>query len=790
MTAETCALCANELPVSIIREANNAFCCPGCHTVFNILSSQNQLVSYQDSPVFKQAVKSGLISNPALLEQIRRKQQTVPDQELEKLHLEVSEMWCPACAEIIQLILLQEKGVRNCVVDYATDLASVEFSPRHISKERIFQLIESLGYCPALMDSGKNSVSFMLYLRFAIAAFCSLNIMMFAYPLYATYFDYDDQGVGALFAWLSLFTALPVLGFSAGPITRRFFSSLQAGLYGMETLVVIGVTTAFGLSLYNLLQGSTKVYFDSMTVIVTFVLLGKIIEAKAKFSAKDSLWRLSKAIPRRGRKRFTDGSLQFVPAKEIASGDTVVAFCGEKIILDGVVTEGQGTCDESLITGESIPVIKEIGSKVISGAILQNGVVSYRVTATIGESILQHILNTVQQEIGNKTVYVRAADRIVRWFVPIVLLVALATALICWVFGIIDPGKSVMETAVIRAISVLLISCPCAIGIAAPLAESLVISGLASLGAIVRNRGCLSLLGKETVYVFDKTGTITEGVFTVMDGLQSLTSDQKAMLKGLAEHSTHPIACAIAREITDSSIAITHIEEYAGKGLQGRCNADFLLLGSPDFMQQKGVTIPTMQTSATTVFFAINGMCIAQLILGDKIRPEVIDLIKSLAPAKTILLSGDSENSVAAVAHLCGFDSWKARCTPLEKRAFIESLRQKGFIVSMFGDGINDAPALTAAHIGFSVVSATDISIQVSDILLTTDRLQVIPKILQFARQGQKVVKQNLFWAFIYNVIGIGLAAFGFLSPIFAAFAMVASSLMVILNAKKVASSQ
>jgi heavy metal translocating P-type ATPase len=786
-----CALCDNDLPSNSIVDGDRGFCCHGCHAVFNILTTTNQLTNFQETAVFQQALRSGLISNPALLEQIRRNRPNVPENEMEKLHLEVGEMWCPACAEVIRLVLLQEKGVRNCVVDYATDLASIEFAPRFISKDRIQELIKSLGYHPASLDTLRSAVSFSLYLRFIIAAFCALNVMMLAYPIYATYFDYDSQDYGQLFAWLSLITSIPVVTYSAWPIFRRFLTGFKVGLFGMETLVVIGVATAFGLSVHELMNGGTRVYFDSMTVIITFVLLGKIIEAKAKFSAKDALIHLTRSLPRRGRKRLTDGSLAFVSVKEMTPGDIIVAFQGEKIVLDGIVIEGEGACDESLMTGETLPVLKTNGISVLGGSILLNGSLTFRICNVAQESALYKIIDMVQQDIGHKSTYIRAADYIVHRFVPFILLFALGTAAVCWLLGITDPGKSIDQTAIIRAISVLLISCPCAIGIAAPLAESRVMSGLAALGAIVRNRGCLTLLGKETVFVFDKTGTVTEGRFTVLSGLDKLSAELRSLLKGLTSQSNHLIANAIARSIEELPTTLTQIEEFTGLGMKGFCQEGVLLLGSAEFMRQQGIVLreellDNLSVISSTVHVAFNRQHVAQLCLGDQIRENVKDVIHALSPAKTILLSGDSVMPVEEVARACAFNSWCAGCTPLQKREYIENLRKEGQIVCMVGDGINDAPALTAANIGISVVSATDISIQVSDLLLTTDRLQVIPKIRALALKGQAIIRQNLFWAFFYNVVGIGLAAFGVLSPIFAAFAMVASSLMVLFNAKRI----
>lgn len=786
-----CSLCALELTNHPITDGIHTFCCNGCHAVYNILSSKNQLENFQENPLFLQALNSGIISNPAIIEEIRSKQVNFEKEQIEKVYLEIGNMWCPSCAEIIRLLLLREKGMRQCVVDYATDLASVEFAPKYLSKDKIFQIIQEIGYHASLLqNSQRKAVSFDLYLRFSVAAFCSLNIMMFAYPLYASYFDYDGEGYGPLFAWLSLVAVLPVLGYSAWPIFRRFFTSLRTGFFGMETLVIIGICAAFGLSVYDLVQEGTRVYFDSMSVIIVFVLLGKIIEARAKFSAKEAIVQLSRSSPRRGRKRMDDGSSQYVLMKEIAAGDTLIALTGEKIILDGVVMEGEGSCDESLMTGESIPIVKCPNSSVLGGSILKQGWIAYRVTGTFEESALKKIIEMVEQDIGNKTVYVRAADQVVRWFVPLVITIALLVALICWGFGIVDQGKTVGETAVLRAVAILLISCPCAIGIAAPLAESYLLNGMAALGAIVRNRGCLSYLGRETTFIFDKTGTITEGKFAVLSGFETLSDRDKAVLKGLTSFSNHPIASATERAIEVPSIFLEKAVEVAGRGLFGELNNDVYYFGSSQFLAEQGVEqnfqSKTLQEAVTSVYFAKNKQILAHLQLGDRIREDARSLVQSLKPIKSWLVSGDGRSTVEFVANACGFEAWKAECHPLQKREFIESLKSQKEVVCMLGDGINDAPALTASHVGISVVSASDMSIQVSDILLTTDRLQVLTKIRALAKQGRKIVKQNLFWAFFYNVVGIGLAAFGVLSPIFAAFAMAASSLMVLFNARRI----
>lgn len=785
-----CALCDTPALAGCIIDGENAFCCAGCHAVYNILSLKNGLANYRDNPLFLQALRSGLISNPALLDEISQRQIDLPENEWEKLHLEIQDLWCPSCAVFIRLMLLQEKGIRSCVVDYCTDLASIEYSPRYLSKEQIDKKISSLGYRPvSLQDAAQQTVKSSLNLRFIIAAFCALNIMMFSYPLYASYFDAESLGYTPLFAWLSLICSLPVLTYCAWPIWRRFFNGLKIGRLGMEALVAIGVTAATALSTYELLQGGSHVYFDSMTVIIVFVLLGKLIETKAKFSAKDCLFRLTRALPRRGRKQFPDGTRQFVPLKDIAPGDVMVAMTGEKIVLDGVVIDGMGACDESVMTGESLPILKKTGDTVLGGSLVQHGTLTIQVSSNIEETALHRIIDMIEQGIDHKSAEkIALADKLIHWFIPLVILLACFTAGWHWMNG------TAIQTALLYAVSVLLISCPCAIGIAAPLVESYLLNGLAQLGALVRNRSCLPLLGKETCFVFDKTGTITEGIFTLQRGLEALTEQEHAILKGLTAQSSHPIAVAIHRSLSCPAAHLSSCEEIAGKGLRGTFAGHTYLLGSLDFLRQQGVGdsekwIPSQQEHViTSVYVAKEGSCLARLDLGDRIRTTAAKTVASLSSVKTLLLSGDSLSTVEVVARRCGFSSWQAGCHPFGKKEVVEKLRQQGEIVAMLGDGINDAPALTAAHIGIAMMSATDVSVHVSDILLTTDRLDTLPEIRSLARKGARILKQNLFWAFFYNGIGIVLAMLGLLSPLFAAFAMVTSSLMVLFNAKRLAS--
>lgn len=760
MTNSICTLCSAPILNNFIHEEEKRFCCHGCHAVYNILESASALEGFESHPVFKQAVKFGLISNPKLIEQLHRKEENL---EKRKWQLEIQNMWCFSCSDLIQLILLRNKGVASCIVDYATDLACIEYYPQMVSKEKIAAVIESLGYLPKEL-SAQLTLPKNLHKRFLLAAFCALNVMMFAYPLYAIYFSFEMEGLGELFAQLSFGFSLPVVTYCAYPIYKRCILGLKAGLLGMEALVTLGTLAAFGLSLYEMWLGTNNVYFDSMTVIVALVLLGKIIEGRAKFSSKEMLFRLHRSVPQKARK-FGDDKL--VSLKQISIGDLLLAHSGEKIVLDGVIVSGEGACDESLITGESLPVLKKKDDEVVAGALVQSGSITYRVASLSEKSSLQKIITLIEQDIGKKKDHYSLADKLASLFTPFVLLLAIVT----WLF----EGAT-------ASIAVLLISCPCAIGIAAPLAESHLIAGLAELGAIVRNRNILGYLGNKAIYIFDKTGTVTEGKFRVVSGLECI--ENLSILKTMTAFSAHPLCYAIHQAISDEEQACSKIEEIPGRGMRAVFEGSEYFLGSSRFLKEQGLTVPTIDAPLTSVFFAKKDGKVTEICLEDQVRNEAKKLSTSLE-GKKILLSGDNAKIVEKVAKELNFDDWHAGVTPLEKKVFIEKLKEKGHTVFMIGDGINDAAAIASADIGATVVSASDISIQVSDILLT-NKIDILPQLIILGKKGRKILKQNFFWAFFYNIVGIGLAALGHLTPVFSAVAMTASSVMVLFNSRRI----
>lgn len=780
-----CALCGLEVRFSPILTDENLFCCAGCHAVYSVLAAKSELEQGIEHPLVREAVSAGLISHPALLEELKRKQDLALSEEIEKekISFSILGMWCPSCALLIQYLLLRKKGVVRCVVDYSMDLAVVEFQPHRIGKEEIFTSIRAIGYSVETFDDPavKKAIR-SLTMRAVITGFFALNVMMLAYPLYATFFDSEGDAYGLLFAWLSCFASIPIMTYGAMPIYRRFAAALKTGYWGMETLVVLGSGAAVLLSLWRLAEGNPHVYFDTAAVIIALVLAGKAIESRSKFSAKQTLFRLAKTQPRRGRRVGESGKREYMPIDEIRKGDLVQTLAGERIILDGIVISGEASCDESLLTGEGLPVWKQEGSRVIGGSTVLHGSLMWRAEAEFEESLQQRIIQLVQHDLGDKAVKEKRLEVLLRWFIPSIVVLAFFSGLGTYMS---DGG---LDEAYIQALSVLLIACPCALGIAIPLAESRLIQKLAEMGVLVRNRACLQSLGSESCFLFDKTGTVTHGTFQVLAGLDSLTEKQKSAVRAIAKFSTHPISQALVRAIKEREENATGTVEFAGQGMKGKVGGNQYLYGSARFMKLQGVELPDKEESpfpgSTECWIAENGCIISHLFLGDAIKPDVKETLKGLEPCPAILLSGDGGGAVASIAKQCGFQYWESEYTPLQKREYVLERKKKG-IVAMVGDGINDAPALTASDIAISVLSAADISIQVSDLLLTTEKLSILPNIRKLAQKARRIIRQNLFWAFFYNIAGIGLALVGLLSPLYSAFAMVASSLFVILNAQR-----
>lgn len=759
-----CTLCEGYLSGLHIANSEGVFCCHGCLAVYTILEAQQVKEGKRSHPLFQQALLSGLIAH-APLEKIES------IQEGHHWTFEVVGLVCPSCATLIELVLRRLPGIGRAYVDYCTDRVYICFDPKQQSRTTIIQAIASFGYQP-LLEGEIAHFSRALDWRLAIASFSALNVMMFAYPLYTTYFSETKVGYEGLLLFFSALVAMPAIFYSGWPLYRKAVVALGQGLWTMEFLVLLGVVGSLLFSLHQWFLGSYEVYFDTPAVLIAFVLWGQKLELLAKFSAKKALIQLQQALARKARK-IEGNQMRFVPIETIALGDRLSVQAGERIVLDGVVESGRGACQEALLTGEITPQPKEAGDEILAGSTLESGHLIFRATSIYTNNTLQKILALAQEPLLCKSEEKGPLQRVVEFFIPAVCLLSLATFSLSVLLGI--P----FHEAVLRATGLLLIACPCAIGIAAPLVEAQLIQQFTERGAIVRNRTLLSLLARADLFVFDKTGTLTEGALFVKKGLESLSDGEKGVLKGLCAQSKHLIAQALDREILQLPYFFTKVIEYPGKGLA----ANDYWLGSWQFAKERGVEVPLMGAQMV-VFFGRSSSLLAVIELEDRLRSDAKEALIQLLGEKMIL-SGDRQQVVDRIAKELSLVTAYGEKTPEAKQRYIQELQAGGRCVVFMGDGINDAPALSSAHVGICVARASDISIQISDLLLTRDRLTLLPELVELAKRGQKRIAQNLFWAFSYNSVGMVLAMGGWLTPIFASFAMLLSSAFVLWNARR-----
>lgn len=642
-----------------IIDQDKSFCCKGCHTVYRILESQESKESFEKSPIFLQAQKYGIISNKELLKKTIFNETT----EIKKLLFEIEGMWCSTCKDLIEILLMQSKGIKSVFVDYTTDLCAIEYSPMVISKEIIFEKINSFGYKPHLLESessankGKKDIN--LYLRLGVASFAGLNIMMLSYPIYEDYLGIKTFGFNYLFAQICLLLTLPIIFFSLVPILKKFWLGLKCLHFGMESLIVIGVASSFFLSIYELLKGSDQVYFDTLAMIVVFVLWGKAIESKAKRQTKDCVFQLHKQLPKKARVKDSEGKVIFKPLKEVAIGDLVIALTGEKIVLDGHVFEGEASVDESLLTGEACPNYKTKQSLLTAGSFVQSGFLVYRVLTKAEDTLIAKLTDLLKEDLLKKKSSIRLVDRISSLFVPVIVIVALVTSLLVYF-------SSGFEAAFLRFLAILLISCPCALAISIPLVESLLVLNLSKMGILVRCRESLKKFCSVNCIIFDKTGTLTEGKFKVLSKIELDEVDERA-LKTLAMSSNHPISIALSEAISLDPLKCIDIEEVIGRGVKGTIFNNSYLMGSYLFLKELNILAKEPNCQEVVLFFVKNGKVIQTILLDDALRENIKNDLDLLQVKEKIILSGDSFNRVESTAKYLQLNTFKALFSPFEK---------------------------------------------------------------------------------------------------------------------------
>ncbi|MBK9315436.1 MAG: heavy metal translocating P-type ATPase [Acidobacteria bacterium] len=801
-----CALCGLDAGRNHFTSRHNneekIFCCLGCMNVYAILMESGVVTAGQnlrDTELFKRILEMGLISNRNEAPRTAKKIELPADTPLSETIYQVSGMWCSSCAWLIERSLEEEPGVASAEAFFASDLVKIKYYPQFLPPDRIPQRIAKLGY-QASEYTGDNEAANAerkdLLLRTGIAAFFWLNIMTLNTALYVGYFERIAESIDRFLPYVLMALATPVVIYSARPITHLAWRALINKTVRMETLLAIGILTAYIFSIIQVFRGVSHVYFDTASAIVTLVLIGKLIERTAKSRTTQAITMLYRMMPKKVR-LLAGGDERFVSIEALNVDDVFVVKAGERIPADGRVIEGESFADESLLTGESAPVKKVPGSIVTGGSVNADGVLHIVAQRVGGDSTLAQIIHMVENAMSSKSTIERTVDRISRIFVPIVIVVAALTFLICWGAGLTTPGEAVM-----RSIAVLVIACPCALGMATPLAITAAIGAASRQGILIGDSSILERIRKIDLVVFDKTGTVTYGDFALQEsttGDSSMPGDHLRLIASLERYSEHPLGRAILRQAERQRIDVTEASEIQivkGEGIKGQVDGRAVFIGNRRMLENSGLSLPVTfadmasnseHRGLTVVFYGWDGMIKGALAFGDTIRQEASAVVRSLKDRgiETRIISGDAAATTAWVSESIGADGFIAEARPGDKTAEIEKLQRAGNITAMIGDGINDAPALAQADLGIAVGSGTDIAMKASSVVLMTSSLSRILDVFDLSRKTVAIVRQNLFWAFFYNTAGISLALTGLLSPIFAAGAMLVSSLSVIVNSMR-----
>jgi len=824
---DLCGLACGKHPFEQrVGGADRFFCCLGCMNVYLILWESGAIKAGQDirqTELFQRSLALGLISNRAPDESSSGSYPEMSEGPTEELLLHVTGMWCTSCAWLIEHALAAVPGVVKAEASFASDLVKVQYHPQILPTERIVGRIASLGY-KAQKYAGESDAADAerryLIIRTGLAAFLWANVMSFSLVLYACYFEQISGSVRRGLPFVLMALATPVVFYCAQPVLRLAWRGLLNRAIRMESLLALGILAAYGYSVAQAFRGEIHLYFDTATVIVVLVLAGKLIEHGAKGKVFQWIILLHRMMPNKVR-LLAKGTERFVSVGALEPGQTFVVKAGERIPADGLVVEGESHADESLLTGESAPVRKSPGETVAAGSINLDGILNIQATNSASDSTLSRIIFLVEQALSSRTDLERTVDRVSRIFVPCVVLIALLTFFLTW-----TAGTATLAHALMRAITVLVIACPCALGLATPLAITAAYGAALRRGILVRDSRVLETLRKIDTVILDKTGTVTEGKFSLLElvpcqracaqgvfvGAHSgqdiqnaprLESDDEALslLASLERYSEHPLGKAVAefarRQHTTLHDA-TALEIHKGRGMTGIVNEKHVFIGNRRLTKELGIEIdvssarqaPHWEEEGKTVcFVGWDGELRALAAFGDKLKPEAIDLVRDLKRRglQVHLVSGDARATTNWIASCLGTDSCEAEVLPEEKAGSVRRLQERGSVVAMVGDGINDAPALAQADLGIAMGSGTDIAMKAAAVVLMNASLPKILDVFDLSQKAMRVVRQNLFWAFFYNTIGITLAVAGILNPIMAASAMLLSSVSVVANSMRLA---
>lgn len=723
-----------------------------------------------------------------------------------KVNLEVGKMTCAACAVSVESMLKSQQGVVDAAVNYANHSVLLEYDNKITSLPKLKSIIDSTGYelyideqTQAEREAKEHNNLNLLKRKLLISAAFSLPVFVLS-----MFFHHAFASENIIMFILSL----PVVIYAGSGFYTTAFRQMKHGMANMDTLVAMGTGTAFVYSVFNTFFADIlvaknieiNVYYESAVVIITLILLGRFLEERAKSRASSAIKKLMDLQPKEITVIRNNIEIN-IPARDVHINDIILIKPGEKIPVDGIVSEGESAIDESMISGEALPVDKTLNAKVYAGTINLNGSIKIIARKIGKETLLSQIIRLVQEAQASKPPIQKLADKISSVFVPIVIIIALAS-FAYWYF----IASATLAFTISISIAVLIIACPCALGLATPTALMVGMGNAAEKGILIKNASQLEILHSVNAIVFDKTGTITIGKPQICEIIWQNDydhTDEIAILNALEKRSAHPLADAIVNHFKEIRLPYTNLTDFkniSGKGVQGIYDRDLYFAGNLNFIIENNIPLSDKQLAEidkqttegnTLILFATYNRLLAIIAMADQLKPNAIKSIMQLKSMgiKTYLLTGDNKKTAGIIAAKAGIDNVKAEVLPAGKSDFIKELKQNHQVVAMVGDGINDAVALSQADIGIAMAAGSDIAMESAGITLIRSDIEQIPKAIQLSAAILRTIKQNLFWAFFYNIISIPIAAgvlyvsTGFLlNPMIAAAAMALSSVSVVTN--------
>lgn len=768
-------------------------CCPGCAAVARaIVDSGNEAYYRHRTDVARNASERvpEFLREAAVFDhpEAQRGFVTTRADDTREAWLILENITCAACVWLNERHLRAQPGVLEAQVNYTTQRARVVWDPARIALSDILRSIAGIGYFAHPYDPHRREALIererRTHLkRLGVAGLFSMQVMMIAAALYIGGAEDMEPGMRSFFHWISLALTLPVF-YAAQPFFEGAWRDLRLKRVGMDVPVVLGIAVAFLGSLYATWTGAGHVYYDSATMFVFLLSATRYFELVARSRGVYQAEAVSRSLPAVATRRRPDGETEMVAVAELHAGDTVLVKPGETFPADGVIAVGVTTVDESLLTGESRPLPRGPGDAVIAGAVNVEQPLTVTVTGAGMDTTLSRIGRLIERAQSEKPALARAADRVAAGFVAVLLVFAAGVALY-WHFA--DPALALSAT-----IAVLVITCPCALSLATPAALSVATQVMSRHGLIVTRGHALETLARADHFVFDKTGTLTEGRFTLEETRAAPGGDARACLRiaaALETHSEHPIARAIV-QAADAPLPLAGgVVNHPGQGIEGTVGDRRYFLGAANYIAARTGTRPADADSEaaerTALWLADERTVMATFLLRDRLRPgaaEAVAAIRETGGAVS-LYSGDQQGAVASVAQAVGIEDAVSRMTPDGKLARLRDLQADGRTVAMIGDGVNDAPVLSAAQVSVAMGGGAHLAQAAGDILLLNSRLEKLAMGVRIARRTQRIVHQNLAWAAAYNLVAIPAAAAGTVIPWLAALGMSLSSLLVVGNA-------